>query len=207
MALPDLIGRLDQEVRRRIEMIQQHAAAQVADIEAASRRAAADATNRYLEERHASRAAVHQRDLVRARRQAHARELEAGHAQLARILSRARALVPEIANSTTYRRALPSHVEEALGYLQGLRPRVRCRAELASVVQPIVARHLGAELEIDDTVDPGVIAEAADGSVVVDTTLTARLRQIEGQLAIELATQLVDEVFGASSMEIAYGPS
>ncbi len=115
--------------------------------------------------------------------------------------------MPETANSTTFRSALPNHVEEALSHLQGLRPRVRCRAEFAPLVRPIVARHDGAELEIDESVDPGVIAEAADRSVVVDNTLTERLTRIQAHLAIELAKSLADVVFGAPSIEIAYGHS
>jgi vacuolar-type H+-ATPase subunit E/Vma4 len=207
MSLSDLIGRLEQEAQGRVETIQQHAVAQVAEIEAAGLRAATEVATRYLAEQQARRAVLHQRALVRARRDARARELEARHAQLARILSRAHALVPEMAHSTLYRDALPGHVEEALSYLQGLRPRVRCRAEFASLVQPIVARHEGTELEIDETADPGVIAEAGDGSVVVDNTLAVRLTRIQGHLAIELTKQLLDAASGEASIESGYGPS
>jgi vacuolar-type H+-ATPase subunit E/Vma4 len=207
MALSDLISRLEQEAQSRVNVIRQQAATRVAEIEAAGLRAAAEVMNRHLEEGQARRAALQQRELVRARREARARELEACHAQLTRILARARALAPEMANSTSYRTALPNHVEEALSYVEALRVRVRCRAQLAAVVGPIVARHEGAELAIDETVDPGVIAEAADASVVVDNTLTARLTRLQAHLAIELAKQLVDGVSGAPAIETAYGRS
>ena len=88
--------------------------------------------------------------------------------------------------------ALPSHLEEASSYLEGLRPRVRCQAVFAPVLQPLVARLEGAELVIDESVGPGIVAEAADGSVIVDNTLAARLAQIEARLEIELVAEVGD---------------
>lgn len=192
MALSDLITRLEREAQTQVDAIAQDAATQVAEIEAAALRAAADITNRHLEHERVRRATRHQRELVRARREGRARELEAHHAQLARILERARGLVVEVSETAAYRDALKGHVEEALSYLQGLRPRVRCRAAFAPLIHPIVAGCDGAELVIDEGVGPGVVAEAANGSVVIDNTLAARFARIEGQLAIELARRLVE---------------
>ena len=186
MALSDLIARLEQDVESQVQAIQQQAEAEVLAIEAATEQAVADVTASYRGRQRADRQVVLERELALARRQVRTRELEARHARLTRIMERARALVPEVAASTAYLRALPSHLEEALSYLEGLRPQVRCQAVFAPVLQPLVAQHEGAELVIDESVGPGVVAEAADGSVIVDNTLAARLAQIEARLASDL---------------------
>jgi len=43
---------------------------------------------------------------------------------------------------------------------------------------------------IDESVGPGVVAEAGDGSVTVDNTLATRLARAEARLAIELLREL-----------------
>jgi hypothetical protein len=94
--------------------------------------------------------------------------------------------------ASAYGNALPAHVDEALSFLVGLRSRVRCSSAFAPLVQPTIARHNGAELVIDDSVGPGVVAEAADGAITVDDTLAARLARAEPRLAIELSRKLGD---------------
>ena len=58
------------------------------------------------------------------------------------------------------------------------------------MLESIVARHQGAELVIDESVSPGVVAESADGSVIVDNTLAARLARAETRLAMELMREV-----------------
>jgi vacuolar-type H+-ATPase subunit E/Vma4 len=192
MALSDLISRLEQEARSQVQTIEQETEAQVRAIEAATEQAMADTTTRHLERERAEREAVRQRELALARREARARELEARHAQLARVFARARALVPEVASSAFYAEALPSHLDEALSFLEGARPRVKCPAALIAMLRPTVGRHEGVELVIDESVGPGIVAEAADGSVIVDNTLAARLGRLEPRLAIGLLRMLGD---------------
>jgi vacuolar-type H+-ATPase subunit E/Vma4 len=189
MALSDLISRLEQEAQNQVQVIQREAEAAVCAIDAGTDQAVADMTARHLAHERAERQILLQRELAQARRLAHGRELEARHAQIARILQRAREVVPEVASSASYLDALPSHLDEALSFLSGLRPRVRCQAAIASRLQAAIARH-GAELVIDESVGPGVVAEAGDGSVVVDNTLAARLGRAEARLAIELSGKL-----------------
>ena len=192
MALSDLIARLEEDAAREMRAIAERADADVQAIRAATERAIAGASAERLEGQRIERAANRDRDLARARRDARGEELKARHALLARVGSRARALAPETGASESYRRVLPSHREEARAYVQGLRPRVRCQAAVASVLRPVAARHDGAEIVIDETVGPGVVVEAADGSVVVDNTLAARLARIEPKLAVELLAGLSD---------------
>jgi vacuolar-type H+-ATPase subunit E/Vma4 len=194
MALSDLIARLEHDARSQIEAIQLEADADVRAIETATDRAITELTARHLEHERAERQIVYQRALVRAQREARAAELEARHAQLTRILRRAHALLPEVAASPAVVEALPAHLDEALSFLEGLHPRVRCQAAFASILQEPIARHAGAELVIDESVGPGIVAEAADGSVVVDGTLAARLARAESQLTIDLSRRLDDVV-------------
>jgi vacuolar-type H+-ATPase subunit E/Vma4 len=192
MALSDLISRLEQEAQTRVLAIQQEADARVRAIDAANEQAVTEMTARHLHRERTERQIVQQRELAQARQRARARELAARRAQITRILERARAIVPEVAASAPYLDALPSHLEEALAFLEGLQPRARCQAAFVSVLQTTIARHAGAELVIDESVGPGVVVEARDGSVVVDNTLAARLARMEASLAIELSRKLDD---------------
>jgi vacuolar-type H+-ATPase subunit E/Vma4 len=191
MALSDLIARLDQEAQSRVEAIQRNADAEVRAIEAAAEQRVQEITARALERGRAERHVGLERERAIARRRARARELEALHRQIRRILTRARALVPEVAASAPFIAALPAHLEQALLFVEGLQPRVRCQAACAAVLAPIVAR-CGAQLEIDESVGPGVWVEASDGSVRVDNTLATRLARGESRLTIELARKLRD---------------
>jgi V/A-type H+-transporting ATPase subunit E len=187
MALADLISRLEEDAHARAQAIREEADAQVRAIDESTQREVDGITARHLEHQRAERDAVRQRQLAIARRDARARELAARHAQIARILGRARALLSEAALSNAYLAVLPAHLEEALSFVVGLRPRVRCQGAVAPVLQPVVDRHDGVTLVIDEAVGPGVVAEAGDGSVVVDNTLAARLARAETRLAMELS--------------------
>ena len=193
MGLADLISRLEQEAQTRLDAIRRDADAAVRAIEAETERAIAEIMARRLERGRVERQPAEQRALVQARQRARARELEARYAQIARILARARALIPDVAQSELYTVALRAHVDEALSFLDGLRPRVRCHTGFAAVVQATVSRHPGATLITDDTLGAGIVAEAADGSVTVDNTLAARLARAEVRLTIELGRKLNDE--------------
>jgi len=192
MALPDLISRLEQEAQNQVDAIQREADVEVRAIEAETGRTIADLTARHLELERTRRHIAYQRELAHAHREARARELDARRTQIARILDRARALVPEVAASTAYAEELPAHIDEALSFLDGLRPRLRCHPAFAHIAQSVITRHTGAELVIDESVGPGVVAQAADGSVVVDATLATRLVRAESILAVEMSRELDD---------------
>jgi vacuolar-type H+-ATPase subunit E/Vma4 len=73
-----------------------------------------------------------------------------------------------------------------------LRPRVRCQSAFAPLLRDTLARHGGADLVVDESVGPGIVVEAADGSVVVDDTLAARIARAESWLTVELSRKLDD---------------
>ena len=192
MALSDLVSRLEQEAQSRVHAIQQDADAEVRAIEAATEQAISRIAAHHIDRERAGRRAMQERELAVARREGRGRELEARRAQLTRIFALARSLASETAASPAYADVLPAHLRETLSFLEGLQPRVRCQAAVAAVLQDAIARDPGAALVIDESVGPGIVAEAADGSVVVDNTLVARLARVEPRLSIELLRKLGD---------------
>jgi vacuolar-type H+-ATPase subunit E/Vma4 len=192
MGLADLISRLEREAQGRVDAIRREADDDVRAIEAETERAVAEVTAGRLERGRVERQPADQRALAQARQQARARELEARYAEIARILARSRTLIPDVARSELYAAALPRHVDEALSFLDGLRPRVRCHTGFAPIVQTTIRSHPGASLLTDDRLGPGIVAEAADGSVSVDNTLAARLDRARLRLTIELGRKLDD---------------
>ena len=190
MALADLILRLEDEAQDRVRAIREHADAEVRAIEQATEEAIAEIRSRQFEPERAKRYLVQQRELAMARRQARAHELEAQHAQIGRVLNRARTLLPEIGASAAYAAAVPSHLEEALSFLYGLQPHVRCQAAFVPLLKAVIDRHDGSQLVIDESTAAGFVAEAGDGSVLVDDTLPVRLGRAETRLTMALARKL-----------------
>ena len=193
MALADLISRLEHEAHERVRAIQEKADAEVRAIEQATEKAVAEIMSRQFAPDRDERYLVQQRELTMARRQARAGELAAQHVQIGRVLNRARTLLPEIGSSPAYAGAVPSHLHEALSFLHGLQPRVRCQAAFAAILHAAIDRHEGAQLVIDESIGPGFVVEAADGSVVVDYTLAAGLARAESRLTTALARKLADD--------------
>lgn len=192
MALADLISRLEHEAHERVRAIQEKADAEVRAIEQATEKAVAEIMSRQFARDRDERYLVQQRELTMARRQARAGELAAQHVQIGRVLNRARTLLPEIGASPAYAGAVPSHLHEALSFLHGLQPRVRCQAAFAAILHAAIDRHEGAQLVIDESIGPGFVVEAADGSVVVDDTLAAALARAESRLTMALARKFAD---------------
>jgi vacuolar-type H+-ATPase subunit E/Vma4 len=193
MALANLISRLEHEAQDRVRAIEEEADAEVRAIEEATDQAIAEIMSHQFKRQRGERHLVQQRELAMARRQARAGELEAQHAQIRRVLNRARSLVPEMGSSPAYAAAVTSHLHEALSYLHGLQPRVRCQPAFAAVLHAAIDQHDGAQLVTDESIGPGFVAEAADGSVVVDDTLPMRLVRAKPRLTMALARKLADD--------------
>jgi vacuolar-type H+-ATPase subunit E/Vma4 len=190
MALVDLITRLEQDVASQVEALRRKADDDVRAIDAATELALAEASAAHVGRKRAERQATLRQELAEARRKVRARELDARHALLARVMDRARAMLPEVGRSDAYRLALPAHLAEALSYLDGVPCRVRCPSSCEPALRELATRHDGVSLEVDESVGPGFIAEALDGSVVIDNTLTARLARMQGQLVVELLREV-----------------
>jgi vacuolar-type H+-ATPase subunit E/Vma4 len=192
VALPVLISRLEQEAQLRVDAIRKEAEERVTAIDAATQLAARELTSAYFDAQRDRRQATFAVELAVARRDARARELEATHAQIARILERARQLIDEVCRSSAYIGAVAAHTEESLSFLEGVPVLVRCPASLVTAVTGTVERRAGTRIVVDDSIGPGIVAEAEDGSVVVDNTLRARLSRREADLSCTLAQELGD---------------
>jgi len=189
MALADLIARLEQDAASQVEAIRRKAGDEVRAIEVAAEQALSARRAAHVGRRRAERQAALRRQLAEARRSARAHELEARHALLARVMDRARTLLSDAAGTPAYQHALPAHLDEALSYLEGVACRVRCPSSCAAPLGAAAARHQGVSVEVDESIGPGFIVEALDGSVSIDNTLPARLSRVEGRLAVELLNE------------------
>jgi vacuolar-type H+-ATPase subunit E/Vma4 len=192
VGLSELIAGLEREAEQERVALARQADAEIRAIETATEEAVNEITARTLAEEQARRHVAKERAVAAARRQARAGELDMRHAQIARILERARELLPEAATTSEYLAALPVCVDDALSYLKGIRTRVRCHPALADRMQNVTARYDNVELVIDASVGTGFVAEAVDGSVAVDHTLVSRLAALAPRLRVQLS-RMVDD--------------
>ena len=179
--------------------------ARAADAEEARIRAAADA--RVASVLDAGRAAIERRreaELARltAVEQGHVNRaiagverstrvavLEARARLMATILARAEAELVR-ADGPRYIATVPALVEATLPYLEGRPSVLRCRPDVACVVQGACPRESGIEVVVSPDHDAGVLGETRDGDLLVDNRLVSLLARRREDLAIKLAQQL-----------------
>jgi vacuolar-type H+-ATPase subunit E/Vma4 len=89
-----------------------------------------------------------------------------------------------------YERSLGSVVDDTLRYLERIPSVLRCRPEAAPLVERLVAGRAEVTVEPDTEAGAGILGEAADGTVVVDSTLVAWLARRRPELAAALAARL-----------------
>lgn len=190
MALADLIARLEADAATRVTAVRAQAAAEVRALEDEATRVAAEESAARLEARRVALERELQREFAQTRQRFRAEALTAQRALVARIFERAQALVPEVGRSEAYLASVGAHALEALSFLEGLRPVVRCSPEVAAALLPLVQGRKDVLVRAEPGAAPGVLVEAADGSVQVDNTLAARLTRLEPQLTIDFLREL-----------------
>jgi vacuolar-type H+-ATPase subunit E/Vma4 len=99
-----------------------------------------------------------------------------------------------VARLERYEQSLGPAVDDTLRYLERLPSVLRCRPEAAPVVERLVAGRADVTVEASAEATAGVLGEAADGSVIVDNTLTAWLARRRPELAASLAARLDEAV-------------
>jgi vacuolar-type H+-ATPase subunit E/Vma4 len=188
MALADLIARLERDAEARAVEQEAAAEAEAGALRAEAERFAAQRRARELSTRRLARRARFEGVLADARRKAQAERLAAQHALLTRVFERANALLPEVARTDGYLAQLPAYFAEARRYLEGQRAVVRCHPSLTARLRPCA----DAEVSFveDASLSPGLVVSAADDSVFIDNTLTARLRRLEARLSVELISAI-----------------
>lgn len=103
-----------------------------------------------------------------------------------RVLDRARALLPEVAQTEAYRSTLPEDLVEALQFVDAEGAAVRCSVDLANGVRDALRGRAEIAVEADDGVGTGFVVVGAKESVLVDGRLETRLDQLASALAIEI---------------------
>lgn len=127
---------------------------------------------------------------ARAQQAAAVRVVEARDSCLERIFRATEDSLARALDSPDYATAPGALATEALAYLSGVAVVVRCRTPLVDKVRAAVPDSPDVAVVPDDTVAPGVVVEASDGSVIVDNTVGARLRRMRPWLSIEVLERL-----------------
>jgi len=112
---------------------------------------------------------------------------------VARVLDRARALLPDAAQSEAYLSTLSSELVEALQFVDGQGTVVRCSTGLAPAVGDRLRDRPEVKIETEAGVGTGFVVVGAEGSVVVDGRLETRIDRLASVLAIEIHTRLEEE--------------
>ncbi|MDH5804446.1 MAG: V-type ATP synthase subunit E [Gemmatimonadota bacterium] len=79
--------------------------------------------------------------------------------------------------------------EEAISCLPDRDARLRCIPEFADLLQD-AAEAMGVDIEVDEKAPVGVVVSAKDGSVVVDNSLSTRMKRRKADLAVAIAGAL-----------------
>jgi vacuolar-type H+-ATPase subunit E/Vma4 len=107
-----------------------------------------------------------------------------------RVLDRARALLPEAAQSEAYRSSLNGELTEALQFVDGDGAVVRCSLDLADSVRHALRSRPEVTVEPSADVGTGFIVVGAAQSVLVDGRLETRVDRLSSALAIEIHARL-----------------
>jgi len=110
---------------------------------------------------------------------------------VARVLERARALLPDATRSEAYLSTLSSELMEALQFVDGEGAVVRCSRDLEGAVRKGLRDR--PEVKIEADVGTGFVVVGAEGSVVVDGRLETRIDRLASVLAIEIHTRFQEE--------------
>lgn len=190
MALDQLLSVLLREAETEATTVQ--AAAQ-AEAQALRDRAAADLAARRAED---SRAWESERQhamavtLASARRAAREEELLARDRLLARVLARARRLLPGALTRSDFGAALPVQLAEALECLGSRSGTIRCSPQLGERIHELCRQTPGLELAFDPGIGSGFVLHSGDGALVIDATLEQQLTQLGPRLRQEILARL-----------------
>jgi len=183
MGVEHLLTTLEREGNDRVAAIIEQAGSEAAALTAEADRRREATRRRELAEAKAAAAARIERAVVEERRRGQAQVLAARQAFLDRVLAMARARFPAALASRAYLQSLPLALERAIGYLGTRQGTIHVSPVLLDRVRGLVSE--GSYRAVADAaVEAGVTVRAADGSVVIDDTLGARLRRQEQAIAI-----------------------
>jgi vacuolar-type H+-ATPase subunit E/Vma4 len=114
--------------------------------------------------------------------------LDAQHSLVDRVFSVARARLSSLTSETRLSDVLlAQRLGDALSYVAGGAPVIRCRRELARRVQQLLESNAtGASVVVDEDAGNGLRITDSDGRLTIDDTLEMRLARSRSALAIEI---------------------
>ncbi|HEX9892975.1 MAG TPA: V-type ATP synthase subunit E [Gemmatimonadales bacterium] len=132
------------------------------------------------------------REAAAASRQLKGRVLTARAGVLGRVFGEARRLLAGL-DQARWGSRLPALVEQTLSYLDPSDAVLECQPSAESALRKVLADRPGVRVQPRDDAGPGLLGRSADGRVVVDNILTARLDRLRDDLAIQLIARLEGE--------------
>jgi len=193
MATSDLDTELRQNAGRTAESIRGEARADADRLGSESDRLIEDWRGQALREKEAEYGAQARVAIAAERHAAMEAVLLARTRLVARVLERARALLPDAGQKEAYLSTLSSELMEALQFVDGEGAVVRCSSALAPAVREGLRDRPEVKVETEADVGTGFVVVGAEGSVVVDGRLETRIDRLASVLAIEIHTRLQEE--------------
>ena len=193
MAASDLDTELRQNAERTAESIRGEARADAERLGSESDRLIEDWRSQALREKEAEYGAQARVAIAAERHAAMEAVLLARTRVVARVLGRARALLPDAAQKEAYLSTLRSELTEALQFVDGEGTVVRCSTDLERAVREGLRDRPEVKVEADADVGTGFVVVGAEGSVVVDGRLDTRIDRLASVLAIEIHRRLQEE--------------
>lgn len=184
--LDPLLEELERAASRELAARREAACAEAERIRQATAVRAAERRAQALRECEARVRVEHEGALAEARRAAQARLLDARWGLVDRVLTAALAELPALAERAASDAVLVERTKEVLSYLGDAPAVLHAAPALATRVQHVLAGRDAVRVETDPGALTGLRAVSADGRVVVDDTLEARLRRMRAALAIEI---------------------
>lgn len=193
MAASDLDTELRQNAERTAESIRGEARADAERLGSESDRLIEDWRSQALREKEAEYGAQARVAIAAERHAAMEAVLLARTRVVARVLERARALLPDAGQKEAYLSTLSSELMEALQFVDGEGAVVRCSAALAPAVREGLRDRPEVKVETEADLGTGFVVVGAEGSVVVDGRLETRIDRLASVLAIEIHARLQEE--------------
>ena len=193
MAASDLDTELRRSAERTAESILGEARADAERLASEADRSIGDRRSEVLNDKEAEYGAE-ARVAIAAERHAAMRAVLLARTRLvARVLERARALLPDAAQAEAYVSTLSNEVTEALQFVDSEGAVVRCSTGLERAIREGLRDRPEVKVEIEAGIGTGFVVVAGDGLVLVDGRLETRIDRLASVLAIEIHTRLEQE--------------
>jgi vacuolar-type H+-ATPase subunit E/Vma4 len=190
VALEELLARLERDGRTKADAVLEAARAEARRVASESEERVTRRRRDSLEALEAELRVATERLIAAAREAARRQVLSARERMLDRVFRAAEERLAEFARSEAYVSRLAEDLAEARSYLGEAPAVVRCAPELSARVRAVIVDQTGLSVEEQPHAEPGFVLVAADGSVEVESTLTARLKRLRPVLSIEVLERL-----------------